>query len=80
MNCPYCGNDKTKVIATANTPDRVSRVRECLKCRERFTTVELLAQGTFHLNDDAIKLWKSTQDQLLAAYNALGKIMRSWKL
>ena len=80
MNCPYCGNDKTKVIATVNTPGRVTRRRVCLKCRERFTTVEFPAQGTFRLNDDVVKLLESTLDQLMAVYNALGKIVRSWKL
>ena len=79
MNCPYCGNDKIKVLYTVNAPDRVSRRRRCMKCGERFTTVELPLKGNFRLSEDGIKLWKSTQDQLMAAYNALGKIMRSWK-
>lgn len=78
MNCPYCGNDKTKVVYTVNGPDRVTRSRMCLKCRERFTTVELSLKGVLRLNDVA-KLLESTRDQITAVYNAVGKIVRSWE-
>lgn len=78
MNCPYCGNDKTKVVSTSNGPDRVTRRRMCLKCRERFTTVELSLKGALRLND-VTKLLESTLDQITAVYNSVGKIVRSWK-
>ena len=76
MNCPYCGNDKTKVIATVNSPDRVSRRRECLKCRERFTTTEY-SPASPSLTPDDLKTIVQTRNALFAACSALGAIIRS---
>ncbi len=42
MHCPFCGADDTKVIDSRLVADgdQVRRRRECLSCRERFTTYE----------------------------------------
>jgi len=42
MKCPFCGFSETKVVDKRDsTDDEVTRRRrECLKCRERFTTYE----------------------------------------
>jgi len=42
MNCPDCGNKRTRVIDTGASPDRTSvrRRRECQRCSFRFTTYE----------------------------------------
>ncbi|MCM1055906.1 MAG: transcriptional regulator NrdR [Bacteroides sp.] len=40
MRCPSCGFDDSKVIDSRPTENRIRRRRECLKCRERFTTYE----------------------------------------
>lgn len=41
MLCPFCGRSATRVLETRSTPDgKVRRRRECLSCRERFTTYE----------------------------------------
>lgn len=40
MKCPNCGFDDSKVIDSRPTENRIRRRRECLKCRERFTTYE----------------------------------------
>jgi len=42
MRCPFCGADDTKVIDSrlAGDGDQVRRRRECLQCKERFTTYE----------------------------------------
>ncbi len=40
MNCPFCGHDDTKVTDSRPEPDGIRRRRECLKCGQRFTTVE----------------------------------------
>ncbi len=42
MRCPFCGAEDTKVIDSrlAGDGDQVRRRRECLNCRERFTTYE----------------------------------------
>lgn len=42
--CPNCGNDQFAVIDsrnTSNTTKYLSRRRECLACKHRFSTVEI---------------------------------------
>lgn len=42
MHCPFCSADDTKVIDSRLVADggQVRRRRECVSCRERFTTYE----------------------------------------
>jgi transcriptional repressor NrdR len=42
MLCPYCRSSKTKVIDKRSSEDNkaIRRRRECLICKERFTTYE----------------------------------------
>lgn len=42
MRCPFCGTQDTRVIDSrlANEGDHVRRRRECIACKERFTTFE----------------------------------------
>lgn len=40
MNCPYCGDNDSKVIDSRDTSDGIRRRRQCLKCNNRFTTYE----------------------------------------
>lgn len=40
MKCPNCGYDDSKVIDSRPTENRIRRRRECLQCKERFTTYE----------------------------------------
>lgn len=43
MHCPFCSADETKVIDSRLVAegDQVRRRRECLTCKERFTTYEI---------------------------------------
>lgn len=43
MRCPFCHGSETKVIDSrdANDGDQVRRRRECLTCKERYTTYEV---------------------------------------
>ena len=43
MHCPFCAADDTKVIDSRLVAegDQVRRRRECLSCKERFTTYEV---------------------------------------
>jgi transcriptional repressor NrdR len=43
MHCPFCGADDTKVIDSRLVADgdQVRRRRECVDCKDRFTTYEL---------------------------------------
>ena len=49
MDCPYCGNSKTRVTDNRKAPDGVRRRRECLKCKKRFTTYEKVAKSDFYI-------------------------------
>jgi transcriptional repressor NrdR len=41
MLCPYCQNKKSRVVdTTKDAPGGIRRRRECLKCGERFSTLE----------------------------------------
>ena len=42
MNCPKCGYYESKVVDSRNVDEynSIRRRRECLKCRNRFTTYE----------------------------------------
>jgi transcriptional repressor NrdR len=43
MRCPFCATQDTRVLDSrlANEGDQVRRRRECMSCKERFTTYEL---------------------------------------
>jgi len=40
MECIYCGNKGTRVIDKRDSPGKIRRRRECLRCSKRFTTYE----------------------------------------
>lgn len=44
MKCPYCGFEESKVIDSrpADDGERIRRRRECLGCKKRFTTHEVI--------------------------------------
>ena len=44
MKCPYCGFEDSKVIDSRPAEDRKRRRRECLSCKKRFTTYEIVEQ------------------------------------
>jgi transcriptional repressor NrdR len=46
MKCPLCGHEEDKVVDSRPSQDgrAVRRRRECLACRERFTTYEYIEQ------------------------------------
>ncbi len=40
MQCPYCAKTDTRVIETREASESLRRRRECLSCKQRFTTYE----------------------------------------
>lgn len=42
MKCPECGYEDSKVIDSRPSEDRIRRRRECLSCKARFTTYEIV--------------------------------------
>ncbi len=45
MKCPYCKLDNTRVLDTRLIGQGVRRRRECITCKERFTTYERIARA-----------------------------------
>lgn len=48
MKCPFCGHEENKVVDSRPVQDgrAVRRRRECLECKERFTTYEYIEAVT----------------------------------
>lgn len=48
MKCPFCGHEEDRVVDSRSAQDgrAVRRRRECLKCKERFTTYEYIENVT----------------------------------
>ncbi len=48
MKCPFCSHEEDKVVDSRSSQDgrAVRRRRECLKCKERFTTYEYIENVT----------------------------------
>ena len=44
MKCPFCGADESKVIDSrpADGNESIRRRRECIECKKRFTTYEVI--------------------------------------
>ncbi len=44
MKCPFCGTENSKVIDSRPTEDGKRRRRECVACKKRYTTFEIVEQ------------------------------------
>jgi len=44
MKCPYCSYEESKVVDSRSTDEgiRIRRRRECMACKKRFTTYEVI--------------------------------------
>ena len=42
MKCPECGYEDSKVIDSRPAENKIRRRRECLSCKCRFTTYEMV--------------------------------------
>ncbi|NCN87221.1 transcriptional repressor NrdR [archaeon] len=49
MNCPFCGDTKSKVTNKRESPDGIRRRRECLKCQKRYTTYEAVSKPDLYV-------------------------------
>jgi len=45
MLCPYCLNKESKVIDKRDSEGKTKRRRECLKCKKRFNTLEVVERS-----------------------------------
>ncbi len=46
MNCPFCHAEDSRVIDTRDVGEGIRRRRECLACKQRFTTYERIARAS----------------------------------
>lgn len=67
--CPHCGGSDSKVTNTEGCKlgDKISRRRECLRCRKRFTTTE-------RVTHDAAAL--AAADRVMSEARTLRDILR----
>lgn len=42
MRCPFCGFEDSKVTDSRPSDEKIRRRRECMKCKARFTTYEVV--------------------------------------
>jgi transcriptional repressor NrdR len=49
MKCLYCGNEESKVVDKRDLERSIRRRRECLKCKNRYTTYEKPEAFTFFI-------------------------------
>ncbi len=66
MNCPFCGYYDSKVIDSRDAEGGIRRRRECLKCRERFTTYERLQRPSLFVIKKDKRREEFNKDKLLS--------------
>lgn len=75
MTCPSCGGN-TKVIDSRPQEDSVYRRRECLVCKERFSTTEIDMQMYEKLaKDTLIEIQEKVNETMDQIKNNINKIV-----
>lgn len=64
MNCPYCHAEDSRVIDTRSVGEGIRRRRECLDCKQRFTTYERVARASLMVIKGDGKREEFDQDKL----------------
>ena len=65
MNCPFCGNDNSRVIDSRDVNDGIRRRRQCLSCNSRFTTYERLQPASLFVIKKDQRREEFNKDKLL---------------
>jgi transcriptional repressor NrdR len=70
MQCPYCLNQKSRVVDKRNIADlrAIRRRRECLACRRRFTTYERATLGNIQVQKKDGRLEPFSREKLVAGF------------
>ncbi len=66
MNCPYCGDEESRVIDSRDAGEGIRRRRECLGCRARFTTYERVQPAVLWVHKKDGRREEFSRDKLLA--------------
>lgn len=64
MKCIYCGNEDSKVLDSRPTESGIRRRRECLICKKRFTTHEIVEKGGLMVEKNDGKLEEYNPDKI----------------
>jgi len=66
VDCPFCGNNESKVIDSREVNDGIRRRRQCLSCSSRFTTYERLQPANLFVIKKDQRREEFNKDKLLA--------------
>lgn len=66
MRCPHCGHDESKVLDTRDAEQGIRRRRQCLRCENRFSTVEKVQAATVTVVKQDGRIEEFSRDKLLA--------------
>lgn len=58
MNCPACTSEEQRVMSTKTGPYKIMRLRECMACGHRWSTVEI-SSADAALMEQAIQVVRS---------------------
>ena len=66
MHCPFCSANDTRVIDSrlVGEGDQIRRRRECMECKERFTTYEVAELNYPHINKSDGRREQFSEDKL----------------
>ena len=68
--CPSCGAVRGRVIQNGyDDEDRVLRLRKCRTCEAQYTTVEVVAPGSFYQLADSHHLKQVLRARLVRGYH-----------
>jgi len=66
MRCPFCSYAETKVTDSRDADEGIRRRRECLSCRQRFTTMERAAHDALQVAKKDGRRETFSREKLLA--------------
>ena len=77
MKCPYCGEVDSKVIDSRPTEDgeKIRRRRECLNCKKRFTTYEIVETVPLMVVKKEMPNSRSMSSPVLTSFSAYRVIL-----
>ncbi len=66
MNCPFCGHTDSRVIDSREVNEGIRRRRQCVSCKNRFTTYERLQPVSFFIIKKDQRREEFKRDKLLS--------------
>lgn len=74
MKCPFCEYEETKVIDSRPAEGKIRRRRECMSCKKRFTTYEIIEMPLLMVQKKDGTIEPFDRNKLITGiYNAIKK-------